>query len=254
MPKVLDEITSASPTSLNNLFLMHTANGEDFLSILEERKIRATECKVFAPQKIAYFFLGRPAYKTSVVPDPSYWQLPAVFILKNYPSAKPLRIFPFDSGAMADHRYEPIIGKIKLDDFELSSELEAVQKAVSYFFGNQESYRASNPISYQEISQRIGERVSAYSTLALSKLYNHPFNETIDDRVKLVEFQFDEDIDLSNGNLKAVIICREWMRDPKIQQMISEFECRVKTYPIYPLRSSDYYAKIYELSAELCNE
>ncbi len=246
------EIGNVDETPIEKLSLMHTANGEDFLSILSEQKIRTADCKVFRSEKLAYFFLGRPAYKTAVAPDPSFWQLPAVFILKKFPEAKPIRIFPFDSGGLAEKRYEKIIGKIKLENFELTGEGEQIAKAIKYFFGDQERYLSAKAIPYEVVADRIGERTSAFPTLALSKLYNHNFNEIIDDRVRLIEFQFDQDIDLSGGNLRAVIICREWLRDPAIKEMLEATGCDVKTYPLFPLRSSDYYSRIYELAMEAC--
>lgn len=254
MSNVAEEIQSSEETPINKLSLMHTANGEDFLAILTDQKIKTNKCKVFHLEKLAYFFLGRPAYKTSVAPDPSFWQLPAVFILNQYPDAKPIRIYPFDSGGLAERRYEKIIGKIDLSHFELPSDSGQISKAIRYFFGDQDRYLSARAVPYEEIAERVGENVSSFSTLALSKLYNHQFNETIDDRVKLIEFQFDEDIDLSNGNLRAVIICREWIRDPKIKEMLNNIGCVVKTYPLFPLRSSDYYSKIYELAMEACDE
>ncbi len=233
---------------------MHTANGEDFLSILNDQKIKTSNCKVFHAEKLVYFFLGRPAYKTSLVPDPSFWQLPAIFILRRHPELTPKRVFPFDSGGMAEERYQKVIGKIQLQNFQLSGELDQISKAISYYFGDQERYLAARATPYDEIAHRIGENVSSFSTLALSKLYNHQFNEVIDDRAKLFEFQFDQDIDISNGNLRAVIICREWIRDAKIKEQLDQIECKVLTYPLFPLQSSNYYSKIYELTMQVHDE
>jgi len=118
---------------INHLPLMHTAHGEDFLSIEKSGFIKPQECKVFAPEKLSYFFLGRPAYKSSVVFNPSFWQLPAIFVFNQLPLLKAKRIFPFDSGALKNGRYAEIIGRINSDDLSVDESWEAVSKLIQFF-------------------------------------------------------------------------------------------------------------------------
>ncbi|CAO1654734.1 hypothetical protein [Parasphingorhabdus sp. NYA22] len=231
--------------------LIHTASGEIFLDILECGKIIPSECLVFNREKLAYFFLGRPAYKTSIVHDPSFWQLPAVFFLKRPQNLSPKRIHPFDSGALHSDRYRQIIGKLKIEDFEIDPTWQSVSKLINYFFGSIDEYQNGTATSYQDIRNLIGNETSQFIPLALAKLYNSPSNAEIDDRVKLIEFQYDSEIELASGNLAAVIVCKEWLRDPSIEKKLSNLGCEIKSYPLFPLSSSSYYSKIYELAQDI---
>lgn len=248
MSTVNDITKSFEPIDIGSLPLMHTANGEDFLKILNDRRIRISECRVFTPDKLCYFFLGRPAYKTSVVANPSFWQLPAVFAFHQIPDIEPKRIFPFDSGALIDGRYADIIGKLDRDLFQLPPDYQSVGKLISYFFRNTSRYLDANTVPYDEIRDRINDNMSAFPVLALSKLYNYQFNHVIDDRVKLVELQFDQDIPISKETIKGVILCKEWLRDENIKASLEALECSIESYPIMPLSSANYYSKIYELA------
>lgn len=105
---------------------------------------------------------------------------------------------------------------------------------------------------YEEVKTRVGTQTSAFPVLALSKLYNFPFNEKLDDRVRLIEFQYEEDVPLNENTLKAVIVCKEWTRDPDTQRILEGLGCAVETYPLYPLASHCYYSTIYEISQKIC--
>lgn len=251
MTTVSDITDSYQPIDISGLSLLHTANGEDFLSILNDEKIRTQKCRVFTSESLCYFFLGRPAYKTSVAPDPSYWQLPAIFAFEQMPAIRPKRIFPFDSGALEDGRYRSIIGKIERDSFMIGSNYDSVSRLLSYFFDSSEKYMEARAVPYEAIRKRLNDQMSAFPVLALSKLYNYPFNEEIDDRARLIEIQFEHDVPIDKATIKGIIICKEWRRDPKIESALTALGCPVKDYPIMPLSSSNYYAKIYELAQEL---
>lgn len=227
--------------------LVHTANGEDFADIIETGRILPSECSVFHGEKLAYFFLGRPGYKTSVVSDASYWQLPAVFCFDKLDGIKPKRAFPFDSGALTKGRYKDIIGKIGLHEFEIDASWPSISNLIHHFFGESENYKQGVSISYQDLRKSVGDNTSSYVALALSKLYNYQFNEEIDDRVRLIELQYEVDIKLSSPNLRGIILCREWLRDPYIKAKIEGMGCKILDYPLFPLSSSSYYSKIYEL-------
>ena len=241
----------SSRASLDGIGLVHTANGEDFIDIIESGKIIPSECNVFRGEKLSYFFLGRPAYKTSVVKDASFWQLPAVFCFDKLEAYHPKRVFPFDSGALSKGRYKEIIGKIALDDFELDASWNSISNLIFHFFGEIDNYKQGISFSYQEIRKLVGNDTSAYVALALSKLYNYQFNDEIDDRVRLVEIQYDSEIELSKKSLKAVILCKEWLSDSGLKGKLDTIGCDVLDYPLFPLSSSSYYSKIYELAGTI---
>jgi hypothetical protein len=130
----LDRVTT--PQALSGLSLMHTANGEDLLSILESKTIQPAECRVFDGERLVYFFLGRPAYKTSLVHDASYWQLPAVFAFDTLSHHPPIRMYPFDTGAFSLDRYREIIGRIDRAEFALGDSWQTAENLIAYYFGD----------------------------------------------------------------------------------------------------------------------
>ena len=68
MSLLQDFLTRSGATiAVDKLPLLHTANGEEFLSILKSGAIIPSACRVFHPDVLAYFFMGRPAYKTPIV-------------------------------------------------------------------------------------------------------------------------------------------------------------------------------------------
>lgn len=210
--------------------------------------IRPSLCTVFTGEHLSYFFVGRPGYKVAVSHDPSYWQLPAVFIFSKLDKFNPKRIHPFDTGAMSREKYRDIIGKLKIKDFEMNPKWSSVLSIIEHFFDGRKSYLAGKAKSYEQIRKSIGPDVRNFVPLALSKLYNHAFNEHIDDRARLIEIQYEDSIPLEYPSLKAVIMCKEWTRDKHLMALISKLGCKVETYPILALNTEGYYSKIYEIA------
>ena len=240
-----------TPTASLDLKLMHTANGEDFVDILLDKQIKVSKCGVFVGEDLAYFFLGRPAYKTKVVHDPSYYQLPAVFIFDNLDDYTPTRIFPFDSGAFQDGRFKEIIGKVDISSFNCGDVPNIIPTLIKTFFSDRDRYVRAQPVSVEDIARLVGTDLRHFQPLALAKLYNHNPNYELDDRLRLVEYQYSEDIKLRSPNLKGVICSKEWLRDPILEAALADLGCRVASYPLFPLNSASYYAKIYELAGEM---
>lgn len=247
----LISVNSDPMSALPGLSLFHTANGEDFLKILNDGEIKPSLCTVFDGEFLSYFFVGRPAYKTEVVCDPSYWQLPAVFVFDELSDYSPKRMYPFDTGAYSGDKFRKIIGRIDLAEFEILPDRSNISCLIRTFFGSDLKYVEGHPRSYDSIKELVGHSVSNFVPMALSKLYNFPFNEMIDDRSRLIELQFDSAIALKRPILKGIVCCKEWLRDPSVKAKIDRFECDIKVFGILPLSTSSYYSKIYELASEI---
>src|SRR5712691_6274144 len=85
--------------------LVHTTESSKIFKIISSDKLLTSPCNVFKGEDLCYFFVGRPAYKFKLDdPNPYYWQLPLVFVVK-FDAALPCkRILPFDSGAFQSAR------------------------------------------------------------------------------------------------------------------------------------------------------
>jgi hypothetical protein len=102
--------------------LIHTTPSYHLKKFVASNRIIATECDVFKPDKLAYFFVGRPAYKyRNDNSEAEYWELPCCFVFEFAAVGNVGRIFPFDSGAFNNKRYPSYINQMELSNFESSS-------------------------------------------------------------------------------------------------------------------------------------
>ena len=119
--------------------LVHTTESYYLKKIISSGKIEAHPCDVFSQERLAYFFVGRAAYKRELLQEGEYWELPTCIVFDFFiDNVK--RIFPFDSGAFKSKRYPPFINMMDMLDFETSSDLEAPQKLIGTFFGTARNY------------------------------------------------------------------------------------------------------------------
>lgn len=235
----------SAASKVPNLQFFHSTINDAFLSIVSDGRIIPTQCKYFKGDEISYFFFGRPAYKSKIVYNPSYWQLPTVFIFDRIPLSKS-RVYPFDTGAFFQERYREILGIENLSMFELN--LTDLESYISVFFGSKKAYAQGVSKSKYEIDQIMGNTRSLLSGPALNKLQNFQFNEAIDDRSRIIEIQIFEPIELTKQCPKAIILCEEWLRDQKFESKLRAFTENIESYPLYPLNSSAYYSAIYKLA------
>jgi hypothetical protein len=227
--------------------LFHTTTGENFRDIIMKGVIFPSLCTVFEKERLVYFFAGRPGYKTSLIRDPAHWHLPAIIAFEPFSSIDPKRIFPFDSGAASSSRFYEVLGIKNIYNYELKPNIRTFSKLINFFFGDYDSYKDGKPISFEKVQKIIGNNTLDIEILSLSRLYNYRFNEQIDDRARLIEFQYDREIDLKLKNPKFIICCDEWMRDSRFKEKIGEFNCDIRTFSLLPLNTDNYYSKIYEL-------
>ncbi len=101
-----------------SLPLVHSTKAYYLDKILTSGKIDTAHCDVFK-EELAYFFVGRPAYKWETFGDAAEWELQVCFIFE-YDIKDALRIFPFDSGAY-NSRYPPYLTMMQLHEFEVSN-------------------------------------------------------------------------------------------------------------------------------------
>lgn len=242
------EFTGAVSSRLSDdLMLFHTTSNDHFLNILNSKSISPVACRHFNDEKISYFFLGRPAYKTRLYESPSYWQLPSIFIFRKSENLKPSRIFPFDSGAMFDGRYDGAIGIKDVSRFQIDNFDDQIDRFISIYFESSEKYKIGDARSYQDVANVVGDNTRFIEGLALAKLLNYQYNDEFDDRSKTIEVQIKEEICFSQNPPIAIVCCKEWLRDPTIRGIISDIGVECFDYPIFPLSSRSYYSKIYEI-------
>ena len=120
--------------------LTHTTKAYYLRKILQDNEIKCQPCDVFAGEKLAYCFVGRPAYKYSISQDSEYWNLPLSFVLEFDSLASPKRVFPFDSGGHSQGLTPSFISVMPLEEFEVSADPQAPQKLIGAFFETTQRY------------------------------------------------------------------------------------------------------------------
>lgn len=120
--------------------LIHSTKGTNIYDIVGEGKLNVKPCSLFKGDNLLYFFVGRPAYKTSNLPISDFWLTPIAFVFRNPLPITPKRIFPFDSGAFVERRLGEEFADFELCRFELGGDYNNIRKIIKVFFGSVGKY------------------------------------------------------------------------------------------------------------------
>ncbi|MGY0779819.1 hypothetical protein ACW7BC_18170 [Azospirillum argentinense] len=211
-------------------------------------KLVASECDVFTPDKLNYFFVGRPSYKyDGDTGEAEYWELPCCFVFE-FNSIKGLkRVFPFDSGAFRKRMYPNYISKMQWQDFDAGGVPDAPQKIIGAFFGSTNAYFKLTPKDKMSFEAEFSLGVFDEELRALHKLSMHKASSNFDDRRFSIEVQSEDDVDLRLVKPLAVIAPNVYYDDNNFRNCVAnKWEAKAISYPIYSLSVSNYYALIYE--------
>jgi len=197
--------------------LGHTLEFVDFVNLMHAPQMARPECDVYRPERLIYYFYGRPAYKplnrNESVSIGAFNLAGLVFDASTMPP--PHRIMPFDSGALEAGLYNHAVHtSLKREHFELNPELSSAQKIVSKFFGSNKNYylgRAAAPLAHPQTELEA----HAYQALIGSR------NATkADDRRATIEFQFDIDVDITSIRPMCVILPGDVI-DAQIEEFVT---------------------------------
>ena len=193
------EVNSALP----QLPVCHTTDGFRAREILKYSKLEAKECNIFKGEKLLYFFYGRPSFRLSDIKNAtslnSYW--PVTFLFRSN-IVTPKRIFPFDTGAYHQNRFNNFFREeMQLDIFELEKEIEAIPQFVKFFYDDNKNYYLGKAISGIEnnIPKTFFELESYYELIKNKSI------DISDDRSSAIEIQTSEDITFSKDCIELVI-------------------------------------------------
>jgi hypothetical protein len=246
--KLADFLTKNTIKPSGILPLVHTTPSYHLRDIKSQNKLIATECKVFKPDKLNYFFVGRPAYKyASDSSESPFWELPCCFIF-DFAAAKSIRrLFPFDSGAFEGKRYPTYIRTFDLTQFEAAAAKDATSRIIGAFFGDVMSYFHLKAKSEDAFKAEFDPTVFDAELLALHKLSCESSPTSFDDRRFTIEIQTDQDVDLTVERPLAVVVPLPYLED---KGFVSHIETTWRavpiSYPVYKFNVASYYYAIYE--------
>lgn len=208
--------------------LIHTSRCEFLPGFTAEHTIEARHCDVFE-ENLIYLFYGRPAYRSQQ--GNGYGEAiclcPICFVFKpNTVSQAVHRIFPCDSGAVDDSRFEPEIHASDLDDLELQPTIESAQRLVNLIFSTNRNY------FYGQMELQ-GAFVNGTLIKRYCDLLERPGPVPFDDRKSAIEIQANRAISLRD-QLMFVVLPREILEDKNIRETISRiWNCDIIEYPTF---------------------
>jgi hypothetical protein len=227
---------------------IHTTQAYHLKYLQNTNKLLVTECDVFSPDKLSYFFVGRPAYKYQTDgSEAEYWELPCCFIFE-FASVKGIkRIFPFDSGAFRKLRYPPYIRQMDWKHFEATAAPDAVSRIIGAFFGDLRSYFSFKSKDLGSFEKEFDLRVFDAEIKALHRLSREKSPATFDDRRFTIELQSDVDLDLNVSHPLAVIAPLPYFDEPTFRNHVeTTWKATPIGYPVYTLSVEQYFHAVYE--------
>lgn len=227
--------------------IVHTTTAHFLRSILESNNLEPRNCPVFQ-EKLLYFFCGKPAYKVAGDKgEAKHWELPACFIFEHDIAQKPVRIFPFDSGAHASGKLPNYIQVIPLSDFDCSSATAAPSKIIGAHFMDFERYFKRQPKDKDGFESDFQPSVFDAEIQALHTLYLDKHSNSFDDRSASIEMQFKLEVNLQKTKPLAVIVPSQYFQNPKFLYHVQNvWEAEILSYETHSLNIDSYYALIYQ--------
>jgi hypothetical protein len=221
--------------------LVHSTKAYYLEKILSSQKIDTTQCDVFN-ESLAYFFVGRPAYKWETSGDAAEWELPVCFVF-HYDITNAKRIFPFDTGAYPS-RFPPYLTMMKMQEFDVSAVKEAPERLIGTFFSSPRNYYLMKPRATRNFEDEFLVDILDAEVKALHRLWSVP-PPTADDRRGAIEVQFDEAHTLNKGDLLAVILPDVYLEHAAIRKFLASYGAKLYGYSVYSLNSAAYFSQIY---------
>ncbi len=237
-----------SVSDVGVLPLVHTTQAYHLRSFQSNNTLVASDCDVFINERLNYFFVGRPAYKTrSAEAESAYWEFPCCFIFEFHAIDDVRRIFPFDSGAFSRKLYPSYIKMMKSADFEVASVANAPSRIIGAFFGTPSRYFEMKPIGEDEFNATHLLKPMDMEVRALHRLSLERSAHAFDDRRLAIEVQSGNDINLAVTRPLAVIAPSEFYEDEAFRDhVVSVWNAVPISYPVASLNVSTAYGQIYE--------
>ncbi|WP_056062031.1 hypothetical protein [Sphingomonas sp. Leaf230] len=250
MPSLADFLRRNSVEASTTLPLVQSVSAYRLIkSIRPNDSIDAVDCDVFAGEKLNYFFVGRPAYKSeSSDAQAADWELPCCFIFE-YASIKGIkRVFPFDSGAHHGKRYPNYISMMDLSEFDTGDVIDAPARIIGAYFGSAKAYFNLKPKAEDAFVEEFSLGPLDAEIMAVHRLAGDNRDaDQFDDRRLTIEVQSDQHVDLTVAKPLAVILPAVYLDSVEVREAIeTRWGAEAITYSISSLSLKHYYGTIYQ--------
>ncbi|MBP2513805.1 hypothetical protein [Sphingomonas sp. PvP018] len=194
--------------------LVHATSTTAGAQIIVSGEVRASRCPVYGPE-LAYFFYGRPAFKSFPRMPASGMDehLPMCLVMDPALLGQSLRILPFDSGGY-DRYSNHLSGMVQRADFELGPAGDFPLRLVRAFFETNRNYFHQRPTMAPGAIP-----VSQPAARAIARLAHDPSLAEDDDRRSTIEIQIDRTVPLATA-LRAVVGPPALLSDPEVESAL----------------------------------
>lgn len=228
---------------LDILPLYHSCEGFLGIEIIKEGMLKIQKCDVF-DKDLLYFFYGKPSYpvaeKFPKKRTDAYY-CPICFIV-NPEKVSIYEVYPFDTGAFRANKYSDFFPRgVKLEDYKLDTNIEAIQSYITVMFGDNDNYIDGRCI---QVEYDIAEIDVLIRMLKPSGAFD------IDERSNTVEVISNNSVDIIDA-VECVILPNNIMRDRRVKDFFDKHKIKYKTYRFRPLTKPDrYYEVVFQLAME----
>jgi hypothetical protein len=215
------DFVSRSNASDGRLPLIHATDLFCFRQVRADGRLEPAECPIYKPEKLLYFFYGRPSYRPHAQLDTVTAKalLPVCLVMSRELTDRAVRIMPFDTGAFSRKMmHPPLHEKMELHDFELAVSANAPMRLIELFYGSERNY-------YDAMAKYVVTGYDKYDDLEIDsyfRLLHHRANTPFDDRVTAIEVQLHDPIELC-GFAHAVILPKPYLDAPHITEQIESW-------------------------------
>lgn len=209
---------------------MHCTKSEHFFSMVASGSLEPTECKWFK-EHLNYLFYGRPAYRPYQDAENTSLEAfrPVAIIFEPDYNLTLKRVFPFDTGAFFEHRYEKFISNhTRIENFQADPDTDSASRLVSMFFRSNKDYyfsRSTSPSNVAPTNLVVSSLSGMFQSRGLSE---------VDDRRSTIEVQVADCIALNKRSVMAVCMPGVYCEDDKLYEMITkDWDADIVDYDIY---------------------
>jgi hypothetical protein len=181
--------------------------------IVRSGKLETRDCSVF-PQKLLYFFVLRPAFRSKDGEAKSHQinRFPVVLIVNPDAVPVPYHVYPFDTGGAVSGAFSELADPyIPLEDYELESSHAAAAGHIGWAFGDLENYYDG------ELRKNLLNGIPDFETITrgfgdIAQIGRSGSNMQ-DKRSSAVEIAVNHDIDIK-GNVLLAILPKQYLETP----------------------------------------
>lgn len=197
--------------------LMHGTTVKTFFDLEKQPPptLKTSRCRILG-EDLLYLFYGKPAYVVSQnkKPETQTKLLPVLLVLKPDASVAPKRIFPFDSGAFKNNRFERYTEGFDLEEFNVGPSPDILPHFVTAFFATNAFYVKGEARSGVVVPE------PALAVRAYYELITATGQQEFDDRRAAIEVQLASGLTLT-GQTLAIIAPERVLDAPEAQALIS---------------------------------